>query len=52
MLTLLLEQIRKARVEAMKVEHRMSGRIVSQVSSFDYDSRGLLTLHQRVWVPY
>ena len=33
-------------------EHRKSERIVGQVSSFDYDSRGLLTLHHRVWVPY
>lgn len=36
----------------MKEEHRKSERIVDQVSSFDYDNRGLLTLHRRVWVPY
>ena len=37
---------------AMKEEHRKSERIVGSVASFDYDSRGLLTLHWRVWVPY
>ena len=36
----------------MKEEHQKSERIVGQVSSFDYDSRVLLTLHHRVWVPY
>ena len=36
----------------MKEEHRKSERIVGQVISFDYDSRGLLTLHRRVWVLY
>ena len=36
----------------MKEGHQKSERIVGQVSSFDYDSRGLLTLHCRVWVPY
>ena len=50
--TPLLERIREAQQEAMKEEHRKSERIVGQVSSFDYDSRGLLTLHRRVWVPY
>ena len=50
--TPLLERIREAQQEAMKEEHRKSERIVGQVSSFDYDSRGLLSLHRRVWVPY
>ena len=50
--TPLLERIREAQQEVMKEEHRKSERIVGQVSSFDYDSRGLLTLHRRVWVPY
>ena len=50
--TPLLEQIREARQEAMKEGHQKSERIVGQVSSFDYDSRGLLILHRRVWVPY
>ena len=50
--TPLLEQIREAQQEAMKEEHRKSEQIVGQVTSFDYDSRGLLTLHRRVWVPY
>ena len=36
----------------MKEEQRKSERIVGQVASFDYDSRGLLTLLWRVWVPY
>ena len=36
----------------MKEEHRKSKRIVGHISSFDYYSRGLLTLHRRVWVPY
>ena len=36
----------------MKEEHRKSERIVGHVSSFDYDSPGLLTPHRRVWVPY
>lgn len=50
--TPLLDRIRKAHHEAIKLEHRKSERIVGQVSSFDYDNRGLLTLHRRVWVPY
>ena len=50
--TPLLEQIREAQQEAIKEEHRKNERVVGQVSSFDYDSRGLLTLHRRVWVPY
>ena len=36
----------------MKEEHRKSECIVGQISSFDYDSRGLLSLHRMVWVPY
>ena len=36
----------------MKAEHWKSERIVGQVSSFDYDTQGLLTIHCRVWVPY
>ena len=36
----------------MKEEHRKSEQIVGQVPSFDYDSRGLLTLHRRVMVLY
>ena len=50
--TPLLEQIRGAQQEAIKEEHRKSEHVVGQVSSFDYDNRGLLTLHRRVWVPY
>ena len=45
--TPLLEQIPEAQQEAMKEEHRKSERIVGQVSSFNYDSRGLLTIHRR-----
>lgn len=52
MITPLLKQIREAQVGAMKEEHRKSERIVGQVASFDYDSQGLLNLHQRVWVSY
>ena len=50
--TPLLEQIREAQQEAIKEEHRKSEHVVGQVSSFDYDSWGLLTIHRRVWVPY
>ena len=50
--TPLLERIRETQQEAMKEEHRKSERIVGQVSSFDYDIRGLLTLHRMVWVSY
>ena len=52
MITPLLDQVREAQVETTKEEHRKSEHIVGQVASFDYDSRGLLTLHRRVWVPY
>ena len=51
-ITPLLEQIREAQVEAMQEEYWKSKRIVSNVFSFYYDNRGLLTLHRRVWVPY
>ncbi|KAL7592374.1 hypothetical protein Lser_V15G33379 [Lactuca serriola] len=51
-ITLLLEQIREAQVETMNEEHRKSEHIVVHVASFDYDSHGSLSLHQRVWVLY
>ena len=51
-ITPLLESIREARVEAIKEEHRKSKRIVGQVTSFDYDTQGLLTLQRRLLVPY
>ena len=37
-ITPLLEQIREARVEAMKEDHRKSERIAGRVASFYYDS--------------
>ena len=48
MITPLLEQIREAQVEELKEEHQNYERIIGHVASFDYDSRGLLTLHGRV----
>lgn len=39
-------------VEAIKEENRKSERIVGQVSNCDIDSRRLLTIHGKVWVPY
>ena len=51
-ITPLLERIREAQVEGLKEERQKCERIVGRVASFDYDSRGLLTLHGRVWVPY
>lgn len=51
-ITPLLEQIKGARVEGLKEERQKCERIVGRVASFDYDNRGLLTLHGRVWVPY
>ena len=47
-ITRLLERIREAQIEAMKEEHQKSERIVGELASYDYDSCGLLTLHQRV----
>lgn len=32
----------------MKEERRKCEHIIGQVASFDYDNRGLLTLHMRV----
>ena len=52
MITPLLERIREAHAEGMKEECQKCEQIVGRVASFDYDSRGLLTLHWRVWVPY
>nr|KAJ0200734.1 hypothetical protein LSAT_V11C600310350 [Lactuca sativa] len=51
-ITPLLERIKEAQVEGLKEERQKCERIVGRVASFDYDSRGLLTLHGRVWVPY
>ena len=51
-ITPVLERIQEAHIETMKEEYRKSERIVGQVASFDYDRRGLLTLHRRVLVPY
>ena len=48
----LLEHTQEVQVEAMKEEHRKIDRIVGPVCSSDYEIRGLLTLHQRVLVPY
>ena len=52
LITLLLEQIREAQVEAIKEERRKSECIVGHVASFDYDSWRLFTLLRRAWVPY
>ena len=49
-ITPLLEQIKEARVASLKEERQKCERIVGRVASFDYDSRGLLTLYRRVWV--
>ena len=46
------ERIHEGQVEAMKEENRKSECIAGQVSSFNYDSKGLLTSHQRIWVSY
>ena len=51
-ITLLLDKIHSAQVKAIKVGQRRTECIVGQVSSFHYDSWGLLTLHQRFWVLY
>ena len=52
MITPILEKIQEDQVEAMKEEHWESEHIVRHVASFDYDSRWLLTLHRRMWLPY
>ena len=51
-ITPLLERIKEAQMEGLKEERQRCERIVGRVASFDYDSRGLMTLHGRVWVPY
>ena len=51
-ITPLLERIKEAQMEGLKEERQKCERIVGRVASFDYDSRGLMTLHGRVWVPY
>ena len=51
-ITPVLEMIKKAQSEVVKEENRKSEGIVGKISSFDIDSRRLLTMHGRVWVPY
>ena len=50
--TPLLDNIIAAQDKAMKDKHRKSEQIMGQVSSFNYNSLGLLTLNRRIWVPY
>ena len=51
-ITPIVEQIHGALVKAMKDEHHKNEHIVGHVSSFDYDIRGLLNLHRRIWDSY
>ena len=50
--TPVLEMIRVAQSEAIKEENWKSEQAVCQLSAFDHDSRGLLMVHDRIWVPY
>lgn len=47
-MTRVLKMIRVAESSAIKEENWKNDRVVGQVSTFDYDSRGLLTLHDRI----
>ena len=42
----------RAQGKDMKEKHCKSERIMGKVSFFDYDSRGLTTLHRKDYVPY
>lgn len=50
--TPILEMIRVTKMEAIRVENRKSDPTIGQMLAFDNDSRGLVTLHGRIWVPY
>lgn len=52
MITPVLKIIMQAQSEVVKEENKKSKRIIGHISSFDIDSRGLLTLHGRIWVPH
>ena len=51
-MTPILEMIRGTQSEAIKEENRKRETVVGQVSAFDMDNRGLLTLHGRFSMPY
>ena len=51
-MTPVLEIIKDAQSEAIKLENRKSERAVGQFLAFDIDKRGLLTLYGWFWVLY
>nr|KAJ0216576.1 hypothetical protein LSAT_V11C300117000 [Lactuca sativa]KAJ0218887.1 hypothetical protein LSAT_V11C300117040 [Lactuca sativa] len=51
-ITLVLDTIREAQLEAMRPENRKRERVIGQISEFVSDSRGLMTFQGRIWVPF
>ena len=51
-MTPILDTIQEARVEAVRPKNRKRERVIRKISEFEKDSRGLMTFHGRVWVPY
>ena len=51
-MTLVLDIIREAQVEAVRLENRKRERVIGQVSEFVTDSHGLMTFRGRIWMPY
>ena len=51
-MTPVLEMTRSTLMEVITVENQKSELVIHQMSVFDYDSQGLLTLHGRIWMPY
>ena len=51
-MTAVLDTIRGAQIEAVRLENRKRERIIGQVSEFITDSRGLLTFQGRIWVTF
>ena len=51
-MTLVLDTIREAQVEAMRLENRKRERVISQIFEIVADIRGLMTFQGRIWVPF
>ena len=50
-ITPVLDTIREAQVEDVRLENLNRERVIGQVSEFETDSQGLLTFRGRIWVP-
>ena len=51
-MTPVLDVIQEAQVVAMRPQNRKRERVIGKIFEFEMDSRGLMTIHGRIWVQY